>query len=527
MASNEAAVRALQLLHHQSLSQALNAFTRPSHLRQAHAHLVVAGLTRRLFTATRLLACAAISALRDLPYAEAMFRRVEAPTFFMYNTMIRAFSECPGHDCLEGVAYYVRMLRNGVFPDNFTHPFVLRSCSLSSQLLLGRQVHAHVVKFGSGRDIYVVNNMLSMYSSCREMGNARHLFEECSGLVDVVSWTSLVTGYVKAGDIDVAQSYFERMPRRNVVSWNAMISGYARSGRISDARKLFDMMPERDVSSWSAMISGYVQCKMCADALGLFKEMVGGGIVANEAAVVSAVSACAQLRAIDWGTWLHEYTVEHGFEMNVILGTALVDMHGKCGNVAKAVEVFNLMPERNVCSWNSMIASLALNARGKQALSLFWQMQRVGHTPNHITFTAVLSGCSHSGLVKEGRQIFSLMTEEYQLEPWSEHYGSMVDLLGRAGLIREAVEFVKGMHIEPHPGLWGALVAACKIHGEIELGKQLGKHLIDLEPDHGGRYALLSDLFASVERWDDVELVRNSFVQRKVLKAPGNSIIEL
>lgn len=119
------------------------------------------------------------------------------------------------------------------------------------------------------------------------------------------------------------------------------------------------------------------------------------------------------------------------------------------------------------------------------------------------------------------------MTEKYQLEPWSEHYGSMVDLLGRAGLIREAVEFVKGMHIEPHPGLWGALVAACKIHGEIELGKQLGKHLIDLEPDHGGRYALLSDLFASIEQWDDVELVRNSFLQRKVLKTPGNSIIEL
>ncbi|KAI3407579.1 uncharacterized protein J3R85_020865 [Psidium guajava] len=527
MASNEAAIRALALLHHPSLPQALHAFTRPSHLKQAHAHLVVTGLTRRLFTATRLLACAAISALPDVRYAETIFRHVEFPTFFMYNTMIRAFSECPGQDCVEGVLYYVRMLRNGLFPDNFTHPFVLRSCSLPSQLLIGRQVHVHVVKFGSGGDIYVVNNMLSMYSSCREIGDARQLFEEYSELVDVVSWTSLVTGYAKAGDIDVAKSYFDRMPRRNVISWNAMISGYAQSGRVSDARKLFDMMPERDVSSWSAVISCYAQCKMCAEALRLFKEMVGGGIVANEAAVVSAVSACAQLCAIEWGTWLHEYTVENGMAMNVILGTALVDMHGKCGNVEKAVEVFNLMPERNVCSWNSMVASLALNAHGKQALSLFWKMQCVGYIPNHITFTAVLSGCSHSGLVKEGRQIFSLMTEKYQLEPWSEHYGSMVDLLGRAGLIREAVEFIKGMHIEPHPGLWGALVAACKIHGEIELGKQFGKHLIELEPDHGGRYALLSDLCASIERWDDVELVRNLFVKRKVPKTPGNSIIEL
>ncbi|KAK0587902.1 hypothetical protein LWI29_030878 [Acer saccharum] len=298
-------------------------------------------------------------------------------------------------------------------------------------------------------------------------------------------------------------------------------------GRVEEARKLFDEMPERDVASWSGMISGYAQCGMCVEALMVFKDMVEVAIVVpNEPALVSAVSACAQLRALEEGVWLHNYIVENKFFIDVVLGTVLVDMYGKCGCIERAVRVFNSMIERNVLSWNSMIAGLAMNGCGRQGLSLFWKMQQVGAAPNELTFIALFSGCSHSGLVDEGIRLFDLMTQNYCIRPQAEHYGSIVDLLGRAGLIKEALKLVESMPIEPHPELWGALVNACSIHGDVELGKKLGKRLLELDPQHSGRYALLSNILAAAQRWDDVETVRNLLKDRKVSKLPGNSVVE-
>ncbi|XP_042505643.1 pentatricopeptide repeat-containing protein At5g66520-like [Macadamia integrifolia] len=249
------------------------------------------------------------------------------------------------------------------------------------------------------------------------------------------------------------------------------------------------------------MISGYAKCGMWNEAFELFTKMVVGlGIRPNESALKE----------------------DQGFELSVTLGTALVDMYCKCGSAEKALKVFNEMPVKNVLSRSSMIGGLAMNGCGKQALSLFWRMQIVGLAPNGVTFLTVLHGCSHSGLVDEGRRIFYLMTEDYEIEPQLEHYGCMVDLLGRAGLIKEALDFVDSLSVKPHAALWGALLSACRIHGNEELGEELGKHLIELEPDHSGRYTLLSNIYAAARRWDDVETVRKLFKERGVSKNPGN-----
>lgn len=442
----------------------------------------------------------------------------------MYNTMLRAFAASSSYS-QEAIAYYSDLLRCGFYPDRFTFPFVIRSCSLSSSLSAGRQVHAHVVKFGLESDVYIMNNVIALYSSFGAMNHARQVFEENPEQVDTVSWTSLVTGYANSGDIDKALAYFDKMPCKNVVSWNAIISGHAQLGRIDEARELFDEMPDRDAASWGAMISAYIECRMFHEALTMFKEMVARNQIPNDASIVSAISASAHLRALEEGACLHEYIIQNKIEMNVILGTALLDMYGKCGSIDKALQVFHSMPTKNVHSWNSTIAGLAFNGFGRNALSLFYKMQLVGPTPNAKTFISLLSGCSHSGLLEEGLHIFNLMTQKYKLEPHLEHYGCMVDLLSRAGLIKEAVEFVKAMPIEPHPGLLGAIVGACKIHGEVEFGKQLGNVLVDLEPQHSGRYAILSNILASSDKWEDVELIGNLLKDRKVLKTPGNSIV--
>ncbi|KAJ4953302.1 hypothetical protein NE237_030134 [Protea cynaroides] len=514
--------RKLALLHHPNLSLSLTAFANMSELKRIHAHIITSGLSNDILTTTRLLAFAAI--FGDLNYAQTVFDQIEHPTLFMYNSMIRGSSESV--DPQESIHHYIRMLRARVSPDNYTFPFLFQSCSTESFLLGGQQLHAHVIKFGIDYDVFVVNNMIRMYSNCRELDYARRLFEERFSIANVVTWTTLVTGYSNAGDIGVARQFFDRMPYRNAVSWMAMIVGYAQRGKCDEARQLFDEMPERNVDSWSAMISGYAKCGMWNEALELFTEMVGLGIRPNESALVSTVSACVQLRELELGVWLHGYIEDQKFELSVTLGTALMDMHCKCGSVEKALKVFNEMPVKNVLSWSSLIGGLALNGSGKQALSLFWRMQMVGLAPNGVTFLNVLHGCSHSGLVDEGRWIFNLMTQEYKIEPRLEHYGCMVDLFGRAGLIKEALDFVDSMPVQPHAALWGALVSACRIHGNDKLGEELGKHLIKLEPHHSGRYALLSNIFAAARRWDDVETVRKLLKRRRVSKNPGNSIVE-
>ncbi|CAN6252398.1 unnamed protein product [Urochloa humidicola] len=336
----------------------------------------------------------------------------------------------------------------------------------------------------------------------------------------------MVTGHANAGNLKRARWLFEAMPERNVVSWNTMLGAYARAGMLPEARELFDAMPDRNAATWSSMINGLVLSEHCEEALRVFGDMVSVGVVPNEPALVSAVSACAQLRSVEHGTWVHAYAERelHG-AMSIILATAIIDMYGKCGSMHNAVRVFAAMPVRNIYTWNSMIAGLAMNGGERQALSLLWKMQMAGVRPNDITFIGLLSACSHSGLVNEGRRLFDSMIEDFGIQPVPEHYGLMVDLLGRSGRVREAVYFVKSMPVEPHPGLWGALASACKMHGEVELGEEVAKKLIELEPRHGSRYILLSNLYGSANRWDDMATVRKLLKRRKVPKGTGNAVV--
>lgn len=524
MAAVGSSARKLELLHCPDLSRCLAAFSSASELRRVHALVVTSGLSSDPFTVARLLAACAVPTSGNLRHARSLFASLHRPTPFMYNTMIRALSRSPRP--VEPVLLYLRMLRSGLSPDRLTFPFLIRSCSVLGFAGLGRGVHCHAVKFGLDSDVFVVNNAITMYSDWGDMSSAQQLFDEHADVVDVISWTALVTGYSNYGRLDCARWFFERMPERNPISWNAMIAGYAKDGKVKAALHLFNKMPHRNVASWSSIISGFAQSGRCAEALAVFRVMVKREVTPNESTLVSAASACAQLRDLNQGEWVHRYVTEHTVEMSVILGTVLVDMYGKCGSISKALKVFKDMPEKNVYSCNSMITGLAMNGSERQALTFFWKMQLMGLEPNAITFIGLLSACSHSGLINEGQQFFDMMTRVYGIRPLEEHYGCMVDLLGRAGLIKEAVDFVERMPVEPHPGLWGALAGACRIHGDVELGEKVGKQLIELEPHHGGRYVLLANMYGAARRWDDMAMVRKLLNQRKAAKFPGKSSVE-
>lgn len=313
---------------------------------------------------------------------------------------------------------------------------------------------------------------------------------------------------------------------RDVVSWNALVIGYARAGEICSAEKVFDEMSERDVISWSSMIVGYVQNGMLEKGIGLFREMVGRGLGVNEAALVTVLSASAQLGLLECGRFVHSTIEDLKFPMTLAVGTALVDMYAKCGCIEASRRVFEGLPKRDIFAWNAMVCGLAVHGLGKEALMLFQRFIEEGLRPNGVTFVGLLNACSRAGFVEEGRGHFKSMVQDYGIEPEMEHYGCMVDLLGRAGLVSEAVELIEGMCIPTDPVLWGTLLGACKMHGLVDMGVSIGNKLLELDPAHDGHYVLLAGIYAKARRWEDVAKVRRLMSSHGTSKTAGWSLID-
>ncbi|XP_047321137.1 putative pentatricopeptide repeat-containing protein At5g40405 [Impatiens glandulifera] len=250
------------------------------------------------------------------------------------------------------------------------------------------------------------------------------------------------------------------------------------------------------------------------------------GIKPDETTLVSVLSACTHLGALEQGQWIHAYIKKNNLIINFILGTTLIDMYMKCGYVENAVEVFDGMSEKAVSTWNAFIQGMALNGLVEESLGIFSDMKRCGVMPNEITFMGVLAACRHMGLVDEGKNHFNSMIQVHKLEPNVKHYGCMVDLLGRAGMLKEAEDLINSMPIEPDVATWGALLGACKKHGDKEMGERIGRNLIELHPDHDGFHVLLSNIFASKGNWDDVVGIRRAMMKDHINKTPGCSMIE-
>ena len=405
-----------------------------------------------------------------------------------------------------------------------------------------------------------------MYASCGEVGVARRVFD---GMPEkgVVTWNAMFAGYFKSGDweevvklfrgmLDLGVGFDEvtlisvltacgRLGVLDLGEWidgyieeNVMLKGnqnlmtslvdmYVKCGRVDRARELFDEMPCHDVVAWSAMISGYNQLNMCREALELFHMMQLTNVEPNEVTMVSILSSCSVLGALETGKWVHSFIRRKRMQVTVNLGTALVDFYAKCGCIENALDAFRKMPQKNSWTWTVLIQGLASNGQGREALKFFSSMLEAKLEPNDVTFVAVLSACNHTGLVKEGRHYFESMSRDYNIEPRVEHYGCMVDILGRAGLIEEAYEFIKKMPIEPNAIIWRTLLSACKIHKNVEIGEESLKQIVLLEPRHSGDYILLSNIYASVGRWEDAVKVRNQMKEKGIKKIPGCSLMEL
>ncbi|KAJ7942650.1 Pentatricopeptide repeat-containing protein [Quillaja saponaria] len=330
------------------------------------------------------------------------------------------------------------------------------------------------------------------------------------------------------GNIVNARKVFDEMQAKNLVSWNSMLDGYAKGKNMDMAREVFDLMLVRDVVSWSSLIDGYVKAAEYREAMAVFDKMQAAGPKANEVTMVSVLCACAHLGALEQGMMLHRYMVDNGLPLTLVLRTSLVDMYAKCGAIEEALLVFQGLPkiQTDVLIWNAMIGGLATHGLVSKSLELFEEMQTVGICPDEITYLCLLSACAHGGLVQQAWSLFESLGK-CRMTPTSEHYACMVDVLSRAGQLVEAYQFVCQMPIEPTPSMLGALLSGCVSHRKLDLAEIVGRKLVELEPDHDGRYIGLSNVYAVVKRWDDARGMREAMERRGLKKSPGFSFVEI
>eukprot|EP01018_Ginkgo_biloba_P034802 Gb_21843 [translate_table: standard] len=374
------------------------------------------------------------------------------------------------------------------------------------------------------RNIVSWNTMISGYARNGNVIEALKLFQKIPKR-DVVSWNAMIAAFAHNGHVDKALKLFQKMPEKDTISWNSMVAGYAQNGQVNEALKLFQKMPDRDVVSWNAIISGYAQNGHGEEALKLYRQKRVAGVKPNSETFAIILSACAHLAALEQGTVVHKDIIRSGFNSDVFVGSALVDMYAKCGSIEDASKVFEEMPKRDVVSWNAMIIGYAMHGWGKEALQLFEQMQRSGTIPDYVTFVGVLSACCHAGFVDDGQLYFHCMIQYYHITPSMEHYCCMVDLLGRAGRLNEAQDFINKMPIKPDAAVWVSLLGACRIHNKVELGECVARHLFEFDPENTAAYALLSNIYAGAGRWNDIEKVQKMMKDRHVIKNPGCSWI--
>lgn len=404
-------------------------------------------------------------------------------------------SYCQTRNYKEALLLFAKMKNSGVVPDQLILATVLSACGHIRHLRIGKAIHSYMLVSDMLISAHISSALISLYASCANMEMAEKLYNE--------------------------------MPRKDLVSSTAMVSGYARNRKVEIARSIFDGMPEKDVVSWSAMISGYVDSNQPNEALSLFNGMQECGIRPDEVTMLSVISACANLGSLDKAKWIHAFIKNNGLNKVLHICNALIDMFAKCGGINLALNVFNEMPLKNVITWTSMISAFAMHGDGKSSLRLFEQMKDEGAEPNEVTFLSLLYACCHAGLVHEGRLLFSSMVQQYGIEPKHEHYGCMVDLLGRAKLMQEAVNLIESMHLEPNVPIWGSLLAACWMHGDLKLGAFAAKKILQLDPNHDGASVLLLKIYMKSDNLNNAQEVRGVMKLHRVSKETGLSWMEL
>lgn len=377
--------------------------------------------------------------------------------------------------------------------DHWTLICVLKACRISPNLITANKAHTRIIKLGYETCPSLISLLVSVYVSCDCHNNSRQVLNEvqCRDY-GLVSANLIIASFMKIGEFDVAKRVFQKLPTPDLVSWNSIIGGCVRNARYEEA-------------------------------FSYFREMLSSKFEPDGFTFASVISGCARIGALDHAKWIHGLMIEKKIELNYILSSALVDMYSKCGRIETAKKIFDSVQRNDVSVWNAMINGLAIHGLALDAIALFSMLEVENISPDPITFIGILTACSHSGLVEQGRKFFDLMGSRYLVQPQLEHYGAMVDLLGRAGLLEEAYGVIKKMPMEPDGVIWRAFLGACRTHRNSEFGEVAVEKISHL---CSGDYVLLSNIYSSLREWDSAERVRHVMKKKGVHKNSGKSWVE-
>ncbi|KAI9115226.1 hypothetical protein K1719_013545 [Acacia pycnantha] len=495
--------------------------------------------------------------------AYKIFERMPQKDLVSWNTVISGFAQ--NGLAKTAIKLVPQMQESGLKPDSITLVSILPAVADIKSLSIGKSIHGYALRSGFGSFVNVSTALVDMYFKCGSVRDARLIFEGMNSK-NVVSWNSMIDGYGQNGEPEEAFATFLKMLdegmeptnvsimgalhacadlndlergkfvhkllnelkfNSNVSVMNSLISMYSKCNRVDIAATIFYGMQERTQVTWNAMLLGYAQNGCINEALNLFCKMQSDDIKPDSFTFVSVITALADLSVTRQAKWIHGLVARTCLDRNVFVATALVDMYAKCGAIQTARKLFDAMEERHVITWNAMIDGYGTHGLGKEALDLFTEMLRGSIRPNETTFLSVISACSHSGFVEEGLDYFEIMKEDYGLEPSMDHYGAMVDLLGRAGRLDDAWDFIHKMPTEPGINVLGAMLGACRIHKNVELGEKVADKIFELNPDDGGYHVLLANMYASASMWNKVAKVRTAMEKQGIQKTPGCSLVEL
>ncbi|XP_050235740.1 pentatricopeptide repeat-containing protein At3g63370, chloroplastic [Mercurialis annua] len=501
--------------------------------------------------------------LGKIANAAVIFDNLEGKDIVTWNSMLTGFIQNGLYS--EALEFFCYLQNAGLKPDQVSIISIVTASGRLGHLLNGKEIHAYAIKHGFDSNVLVGNTLIDMYAKCHCMSYLGRAFDKMPDK-DFISWTTVLAGYaqnncyletlelVRQGkmegiNVDTAMirsillacsglnsmvhvkeihCYITRRGLSEPMLRNMIVDVYGECGQIDYAAQIFESIENKDVVSWTSMICSNVHNGLAIEALRVFHSMKESGIEPDSVTLTSILSAVSNLSILKKGKEIHGFAIRKDFLLEGTLSNALLNMYARCGSLENAFKIFISAKITSLVLWTAMINAYGMHGRGIEAVELFTRMRDQNLTPDHITFLALLYACSHSGLVNEGKRFLQIMKCEYQLEPWPEHYACLVDLLGRSNRIEEAYQFVISMqNYEATPEVWCALLGACQVHSNKEIGEIASEKLLELKIDNPGNYVLVSNVLAARGRWKNVEQVRQRMKVTGLIKEPGCSWIEV
>ncbi|KAL2468390.1 Pentatricopeptide repeat-containing protein [Forsythia ovata] len=542
---------------HASILQGLRK-TKP--LKQVHAHIITSGVSGNIFLCNRLVnsyASCGLMANAQIIFSQILYKNLVSWTVLVSGLIKNGLF-------IEAVEAFHEMIVKEIMPNELTIASVLPAFGKLGFAKMGKSVHCYWIRKKFQDNVFVETAFVDMYSKFGCTNVARYVFDKMSDR-NVVSWNVIIAGYSDKGFGEEALLLFNAMKRRgffaDVFTLMSLVSAclsiedlrvgsgvhgliirsgygndqllrtslmqmYISGNSVNDAYCIFDEIPMKDVVAWTLMLSGFSksgESKRTFEHLN--KMMRVDEIVLDSISLVSILSGCSCLGALQHGRRVHALVIKAGFESDVFVGSSVIDMYANCANMEDAKRCFEWMEEKDIVCWNALISGYGMNGYGNDAIDLFIKMKGSGLIPDESTLVSILFACSHAGLVDQGLQIFDCIVENWSIVPSLKHYACVIDLLARAGRLNDAYTLMKRMDLQPD--IYSALLSACRVHKNIEMGIKISQKLFESRPNDVGQYVLLSNMYALAGNWDDVKSTRIYLRSRNLKKEPGFSTIEI